>query len=86
MPPTHLSPCAKPPTGRHLSFEEREDIALMRAQCFGVREVARQLNRDPSTISRELRRNAATRAGGFEYRATTSQWHAERAARRSQIK
>ena len=36
----------------------------------------------PSTISRELRRNAATRSGGLEYRATTAQWHAERAARR----
>ena len=35
-----------------------------------------------STISRELRRNAATRSGGLEYRATTAQWHAERAARR----
>ena len=30
----------------------------------------------------ELRRNAATRSGGLEYRATTAQWHAERAARR----
>src|SRR3954463_15197989 len=36
----------------------------------------------PSTISRELRRNAATRGGGLEYRATTAQWHAERSARR----
>jgi len=34
------------------------------------------------TISRELRRNAATRSGGLEYRATTAQWHAERSARR----
>jgi IS30 family transposase len=85
MPPTHLSPSAKPPTGRYLSFEERENIALMRAQGFGVRHMARELNRDPSTISRELRRNAATRAGGFDYRATTAQWHAERAARRPKI-
>jgi hypothetical protein len=44
--------------------------------------VARRLGRAPSTISRELRRNAATRNGGLEYRATTAQWHAERAARR----
>jgi hypothetical protein len=29
-----------------------------------------------------LRRNAATRSGGLEYRATTAQWHAERAAHR----
>jgi IS30 family transposase len=55
-----------PPTGRYLAFEEREEIALMRAQGCGVRHMARKLNRDPATISQELRRNAATRAGGFE--------------------
>src|ERR1051325_5862089 len=47
-----------------------------------MREIARQLGRAASTISRELRRNAATRSGGLEYRATTAQWHAERSARR----
>ena len=47
-----------------------------------MREVARRLGRAASTVSRELRRNAATRSGGLEYRATTAQWHAERAARR----
>jgi IS30 family transposase len=44
--------------------------------------VARRLGRSASTISRELRRNAATRGGGLDYRATAAQWHAERAARR----
>ena len=39
------------------------------------------LERAASTISRELRRNAATRGGGLEYRATTAQWHADRSAR-----
>src|SRR4029453_13838540 len=33
-------------------------------------------------ISRELRRNAATRGGRLEYRASVAQWKAERAARR----
>ena len=82
MPPTHLAPSALLPSGRHLSFVEREEIALLRAQGHGVREIARGLVRAPSTISRELRRNAATRSGSLEYRATTAQWHAERAARR----
>jgi IS30 family transposase len=82
MPPSHLSPSSKPPSGRYLSFSEREEIALLRAQGHGVREIARRLGRAPSTLSRELRRNAATRSGGFEYRATTAQWHADRAARR----
>ncbi len=70
------------PSGRYLSFAEREEIAIVRARGRGVREIARQLGRSPSTISRELRRNAATRSGGFEYRATTAQWHADRRARR----
>jgi IS30 family transposase len=47
-----------------------------------MREIAAHLSRSPSTISRELRRNAATRSGGFEYRATTAQWHADRRAKR----
>lgn len=82
MPPSHLSPSSPPTSGRYLSLGEREQIALLRVQGQGVREIARQLGRSASTISRELRRNAATRGGGFEYRATTAQWHADRAARR----
>jgi IS30 family transposase len=69
-------------SGRYLSFAEREEIALLRARGRGVRETARLLGRSASTISRELRRNAATRSGGFEYRATTAQWHADRRGRR----
>ena len=42
-----------------------------------------KLGESDTTISRELRRNAATRSGGLEYRATTAQWHAERSARRA---
>src|SRR5512142_657785 len=71
-----------PLSGRYLSFAGREEIALLRARGCGVREIARQLGRSPSTISRELRRNAATRGGGLEYRASTAQWHADRRARR----
>lgn len=71
-----------PLSGRFLSFEEREEIALLRVQGNGAREIARQIGRDSSTISRELRRNAATRGGHAEYRATTAQWHAQRRARR----
>jgi IS30 family transposase len=75
-------PSAPPLSGRYLAFTDREQIALWRAQGHGVREIARRVARAPSTISRELRRNAATRSGGFAYRATTAQWHADRAARR----
>jgi IS30 family transposase len=70
------------PSGRYLSFPEREEIALLRAEDHGVREIARRVGRDPSTISRELRRNAATRAGDRGYRASVAQWKAEQAAGR----
>jgi transposase len=82
MPHTHLAPSSAPSSGRYLFFTEREAIALLRAQGHGVREVARRIGRAASTVSRELRRNAATRGGGFVYRAATAQWHADRAARR----
>jgi len=82
MPPTHLSQSSKPPSGRYLSFAEREEIAILRAQGHGVRAIARHLDRPACTISRELRRNAARRNGAPEYRATTAQWHADRSARR----
>jgi IS30 family transposase len=82
MPPAMFGRSAKPLSGRYLSFAEREEIALLRAQGDTIQEVARHLGRAASTISRELRRNAATRGGGLAYRATTAQWHAERAARR----
>src|SRR5664280_2724522 len=44
--PTDLS-------GRYLSFAEREEIAILRAQGCGVRDIARRIGRAPSTISRE---------------------------------
>ena len=69
-------------SGRYLCFEEREQIALLRAQGAGVREIARRLGRSPSTISRELCRNAATRGGRLDYRASVAQWKAELMARR----
>jgi IS30 family transposase len=69
-------------SGRYLTFSEREEIALPRAQGAGVGEIARRLGRARSTISRELRRNAATRRGRLEYRASTAQWKAELMARR----
>jgi IS30 family transposase len=78
-----VNPCLAPTvSGRYLSFAEREDIAMWQAQKVGVREIARRLGRSPSTISRELRRNASSRAYPPTYKASTAQWHAERRARR----
>jgi IS30 family transposase len=78
MPSVDTSPLS----GRYLSFAEREEIAILKAPGVGVRETARRLGRSPSTISRELRRNAATRGGKLEYRASVAQWKAELVARR----
>ena len=41
----------------HLTATERESILVLRTQGCGVRKIADTLNRSPSTISRELRRN-----------------------------
>ena len=65
--------------GRYLCFAEREEIALARAAGESMRSIAARLGRAPSTISRELGRNAE--APG-RYRATSAHAAAwERAAR-----
>ena len=81
MPPLMLAPVS----GRYLSFAEREEIAILHAQQLGVREIARRTGRAPSTISRELRRNASTRGCEVAYRATTAEWHAERRGCRPKV-
>jgi IS30 family transposase len=78
MPTFMLRPLA----GRYLCFEEREEIALLRAEGRGIREIARRIGRSPSTVSRELRRNAATRGAKLEYRPSVAQWKADLMARR----
>lgn len=69
-------------SSRYLSFTEREEIGLLSCQGVGVREIARRIDRSASTVSRELRRNAASRAGQVEYRASVAQWKAELVAKR----
>src|SRR5829696_363536 len=78
MPSVDLAPLS----GRYLSFREREEIAILRVQGAGVRQTARRLCRSPSTISRQLGRNAATRGGKLDYRASVAQWKAELVAQR----
>src|SRR6202051_1192078 len=85
MPPAMFRSSAKPLSGRYLSLAEREEIALLRVQGHSMQEIGRCLGRAASTISRELRRNAATRSGGLEYRASAAQWHADRSGRRPKV-
>jgi IS30 family transposase len=82
MAPSHLSKNSKSPSGCFVSFAEREEIASLYAQEQRVCEIARRLGRAASTFSRELRRNAARRSGGCDYRATAAQWYADLSAER----
>ena len=70
---------AEPSGSYRLNLPEREEIACLRAAGAGVRAIARQLGRDPGTISRELARNARARGG---YRASTAQAATDHRARR----
>ena len=79
MPDINLKPASK---RRYLTLAEREEIALLKAAGHSVREIARRIGRAASTISRELRRNAATRSGYVEYSAITAHWHAHRRSKR----
>lgn len=63
------------PVGRYLSWSEREEIAALDHAGHGVREIARQLGRDPGTISRELGRGATV----YGYRASVGQVKADKA-------
>jgi transposase, IS30 family len=70
--------------GARLSFAEREEIAVLRAERKGVREIARALGRSPGTISRELQRvkrgpGDPHRSG---YRASRAQADADEKAKR----
>jgi transposase, IS30 family len=75
------SPADKSLVGaRRLSFQEREEISCRRAAGEGVRAIARDLGRSPSTVSRELRRGTVRRKSG--YRASVAQALADQRARR----
>ena len=66
-------------TGRYLSVEEREEIAVGLARKESQAEIAERLGRPRSTISREVRRNSR---GPDHYRALAAQGHAQHRARR----
>ena len=65
---------------RRLSFQEREEISCRRAAGEGVRAIARELGRSPSTVSRELSRGTVRRKSG--YRASVAQALADQRAGR----
>lgn len=67
-----------PVKGRYLSAGEREEIHDRSARGEGVRQIARALGRDPSTLSRELARGNTNRRG---YRPSVAQHKANTARR-----
>ena len=70
--------------GVRLTADQR--LVIERAYMAGLPQatIAALVGKHPSTISRELRRNAATRAGTVEYRATVAQWKAQMAAKEAE--
>jgi len=73
----------KPPTRSpvRLSLVEREEISRGLVAGLSLRAIARQLDRSPSTISREVRANG----GASRYRAHRSDRRAMRLARRPKL-
>lgn len=77
-----MSPvCLNELSGRYLSRQERETIGLRHAAGRGVREIAREIRRHPSTVSRELRRNRTIKRP-VAYRPLVAQEKADARARR----
>jgi len=68
---------AEPGGRRYLRFEEREEIMRLQAKGLGIRAIAREIERHPSTVSRELKRAVGVRG----YRASMAQTHADRGRR-----
>ena len=64
LPPLTLPESAR--SVRYLSRLERQRIATLRRDGLGVRAIAMQLGRSPSTISRELRRNITSYDRGYD--------------------
>ena len=64
LPPAALGEGVR--SQRYLSLLERQRIASLRRDGLGVRQIAEELGRAPSTISRELRRNTAAHDRGYD--------------------
>jgi IS30 family transposase len=73
-----VAPAQRVRSVRHLSTQEREQISRGLAAGESVRQVARQLGRSASTVSREIARNAGAQA----YRAVAADQRAWKQAER----
>lgn len=64
-------------TYKHLSPEERDILAVLKSKGHSIRQIAKVLKRTPSTISRELKRNAPPVYKGY-YLAHKAQQRADK--------
>jgi IS30 family transposase len=65
-----------PKTYKQLSAEERDILAILKSQGHSLRQIAQVLKRSPSTLSRELKRNAPPVYTGY-YLAHKAQQRAD---------
>ena len=69
----------------HLTLEERCEISRLQGNGVSIRQIAAALDRAPSTISRELKRNSGRRVGYkpsyADERARARRWSGPRLAR-----
>jgi transposase, IS30 family len=73
-------------SARYLGREERYEIARLREAGLSARAVAARLGRAPSTVSRELARNAGPPAGGYQpERAHRLAWERQRRPKASRL-
>src|SRR5215469_16963600 len=73
-------------SARYLDREERYELARLREAGLSVRAVATRLGRSPSTVCRELARNADPRTGGYlPERAHRLAWERQRRPKGSRL-
>jgi IS30 family transposase len=65
-----------PKTYKHLSAQERDILAVLKSKGHSIRQIAKVLKRSPSTVSRELKRNAPAVYKGY-YLAHRAQQRAD---------
>jgi transposase, IS30 family len=71
---------------RYLDREQRYELARLRELGLSLRQIAARLGRSPSTVSRELARNADPRTGGYQpERAHRLAWERQRRPKPSRL-
>src|SRR5215469_3434674 len=72
-------------SARYLDREERYELARLREAGLSLRQIAARLGRSPSTVSRELARNADPRTGYQPERAHRLAWERQRRPKPSRL-